>query len=179
MQRGDLLAYGVNMAAGIDAPPTLIPPPLWSVARPHFGFDKPTIHYGRPRYTLPAPEAGTVTGLPKGLRLHGVRIKSAALAASPMPAAAPKIPSTGAPGRPTSMHLIRVEHRRRLDAGEAHESLAEEAKHLATWLAQQHPAAPQPTTKTVENAIREAHRRRATRPQNTPPKYPPEIKRTQ
>jgi len=170
MQRGDLLAYGVNMAAGIDAPPTLIPPHLWTVARPHFGFDKPTILYGRPRsYTLPAPEAGTVTGLPKGLTLRGVRIKSAALAASPMPAAAPEILSTGAPGRPTSMHLIKPEHRRRLDKGEAHESLADEARYLAAWLAQQHPTAPQLTPKAIENAIREAHRQRATRP----PKFSP------
>jgi hypothetical protein len=215
MQRGDLLAYGVNMAAGIDAPPTLIPPHFWLVARPHFGFDKPTIHYGRPRsYTLPAPEAGIVTGLPRGLTLRGVRIKSAALAASPMPAAAPEILSsgcaagilaeeaailarwlasahpnapatpptpapatpptpaeifsTGMPGRPSSKHFIRAEHQRRLDEGEAHESVADEAKHLAAWLAQQHPTAPQPTLKTVMNAIRTAHRQRATRPKIPP-----------
>ena len=174
MQRGDLLACGVNMAAGIDAPPTLIPPHLWAVARPHFGFDKPTIHYGRPRsYTLPAPEAGTVTGLPKGLTLRGVRIKSArggadassaALAASPMPAAAPEILSTGAPGRPSSMHFIRAEHQRRLDEGEARERVAEEAKHLVAWFIEAHPTAPQPTAKTIENAIRAEHRQRANRP---------------
>jgi len=92
----------------------------------------------------------------------------------PLPASPPEpalIISSGAPGRPTAMHLIRSEHRRRLDAGEAHESLADEARYLAAWLARQHPAAPQPTAKTVENAIREAHRQRATRP----PKFSPEI----
>ena len=92
--------------------------------------------------------------------------------AEPLPASPPEpalIISSGAPGRPTSMHLIRSEHRRRLDAGEAHESLADEARYLAAWLARQHPAAPQPTPKTVENAIREAHRQRATRP----PKFSP------
>ena len=94
--------------------------------------------------------------------------------AEPLPASPPEpalIASTGAPGRPTSMHLIRREHQRRLDAGEAHESLADEARYLATWFAQQHPTAPQPTTKTIANSVREAHRRRATRP----PKFSPEI----
>jgi len=93
--------------------------------------------------------------------------------AEPLPASPPEpalIVSSGAAGRPSSMHLIRREHRRRLDAGEAHESLADEARYLAIWLAQQHPMAPQPTAKTVENAIREAHRRRATRPPEIPPR---------
>jgi hypothetical protein len=94
--------------------------------------------------------------------------------AEPLPASPPAlIVSTGAPGRPTSMHIVRSEHRRRLDKGEAHESLAAEAGHLATWLAQQHPTAPQPTPKAIENAIREAHRRRATRPPEIPPRNTP------
>jgi hypothetical protein len=93
--------------------------------------------------------------------------------AEPLPASPPEpaLISSGAPGRPSSMHLIRAEHQRRLDEGEAHESLAAEAGHLATWLAQQHPTAPQPTPKAIANGIRAAHRQRATRP----PKYPPEI----
>jgi hypothetical protein len=98
----------------------------------------------------------------------------ARMRAEPLPASPPEpalIVSSGAAGRPSAMHLIRREHRRRLDAGEAHESLAAEARYLAAWLAQQHPMAPQPTTKTIENAIREAHRQRA----NRPPKYPHEI----
>jgi len=114
-----------------------------------------------------------------GVDLFDIRVAPAsATPPTPAPATPPapaEILSTGAPGRPSSMHLIRAEHRRRLDAGEAHESLAAEARYLAAWLAQQHPTAPRATAKTVENAIREAHRRRATRP----PKYPPEIKRAQ
>jgi len=91
----------------------------------------------------------------------------ARMRAEPLPASPPEpvqIVSTGAPGRPTAMHLIKPEHRRRLDAGEAHESLADEARHLAAWLARQHPTAPRLTPKAIENAIREAHRQRATRP---------------
>jgi len=94
--------------------------------------------------------------------------------AEPLPASPPEpalIVSTGAPGRPSAMHFIRAEHQRRLDKGEAHESLADEARYLAHWLAQHHPEAPRPTAKTIENAIREAHRQRATRP----PKFSPEI----
>jgi hypothetical protein len=76
----------------------------------------------------------------------------------------PEILSTGAPGRPTSMHLIRPEHQRRLDAGEAHDAVASEARHLAAWFGEKHSKAPQPTAKAIENAIRDAHRQRATRP---------------
>jgi len=95
----------------------------------------------------------------------------ARMRAEPLPASPPAlIVSTGAPGRPTSMHIVRSEHRRRLDKGEAHESLADEARCLAAWLAQRHPMAPQPTPKAIENAIREAHRRRATRAPEIPPK---------
>lgn len=79
-------------------------------------------------------------------------------------AAPPEIISTGAPGRPTSMHLIRSEHRRRLDAGEAHDAVAAEARHLEAWFRKAHPMAPQPTAKAIENAIRTEHRQRAARP---------------
>jgi len=79
-------------------------------------------------------------------------------------AAPPEIISTGAPGRPTSMHLIRPEHGRRLDACEAHGAVADESRHLAAWLREKHPNAPPLTPKAIENAIRTEHRRRATRP---------------
>ncbi len=102
-------------------------------------------------------------------------VRRAFPAAAPKPEAAavrlgtdgappPEIVSTGAPGRPTSMHLIRPEHRRRLDAGEAHDAVADEARHLAAWFAEAHPKAPQPTAGTIANAIRAAHRQRASRP---------------
>jgi hypothetical protein len=190
MQRGDLLAYGVNMAAGAHAPPTPIQPHLWGVAKPHFGFDSPTTSYlGRRSYTMPAPEAGTVTGLPGGLRLRAVRIKAArpsnmvdpsgalaargpadaslaVLAASPVPGGSPEISATGAPGRPTSMHVVRDEHARRLMSGAAKAAVSAEASHLADWFRAAYPKAPSLTAKTIENAIREAHRQ----PRPNPPK---------
>jgi hypothetical protein len=113
-----------------------------------------------------------------GVRLFGIRVAPAAALQRATPAGEPKandnaadagappaeILATGTPGRPTSMHLIRAEHRRRLDAGEAHHSVAEEARHLAAWFAAAHPNAPQPTPKTIENGIRATHRQHAHRP---------------
>lgn len=96
MQKGDLLAYAVNMAAGVHAPPTLIQPHLWGVAKPHFGFDKPTYGLGRRSYTMPPPEAGSVSGLPGGARLYAVRITHA-------PPAGPSAPVEPAPAAGTAL----------------------------------------------------------------------------
>jgi hypothetical protein len=65
---------------------------------------------------------------------------------------------TGAPGRPTPIHLIVAEHRRRLDSGEAEITTTAEAKHLADWLKLAHPNAPPLTPKTIQNRIRAEHR---------------------
>ena len=74
----------------------------------------------------------------------------------------PEIYSTGAPGRPTSWHLVAAECRRRWAAGERHghvragvqrESSMEWARTLLAWLQQQHPQAPQLTLKTIKNQI--------------------------
>ncbi len=73
------------------------------------------------------------------------------------PAAA--IYRTGAAGRPTSMPFIIREHSRRLAAGEAHGSAADEAKCLAAWFQTAHPEAVHPSVKTIKNKIAEDHRR--------------------
>jgi hypothetical protein len=67
----------------------------------------------------------------------------------------------GAPGRPSSMGLVRVEHAARWDRGEAHESIGAEAQALAAWLKRQHPKAPPLTAKTIRNTLGAEHRRRA------------------
>jgi hypothetical protein len=67
------------------------------------------------------------------------------------------VPRTGTAGRPSSMHLVHPEHRRRIEAGEAHASLAAEAKHLREWLRQTHPEAPLPGANALQNAIRYDH----------------------
>jgi hypothetical protein len=65
---------------------------------------------------------------------------------------------TGAPGRPTPIHLIVAEHRRRLDNGKAEISVTAEAEHLAGWFKLAHPNAPPLAPKTIQNRIRAEHR---------------------
>ncbi|KQZ29154.1 hypothetical protein ASD50_18355 [Mesorhizobium sp. Root552] len=63
-------------------------------------------------------------------------------------------PITGAPGRPTSMHLVEAEFQRRAGAGLLNGSLRTESDHLAKWLANNHLSMPQTTSKTIQNRIR-------------------------
>jgi hypothetical protein len=67
---------------------------------------------------------------------------------------------TGAPGKPSGIGVVEREHRRRMDAGEAFESVRQEASHLKDWLDRTYPEAPATTAKTIENRIRAAHRQR-------------------
>jgi len=62
--------------------------------------------------------------------------------------------TTGAPGRPTSRHLVEPEAKRRIAAGDVPERLAEFAKSLSGWLSGKHPTATPMTGKTIENLIR-------------------------
>ncbi len=65
---------------------------------------------------------------------------------------------TGAQGRPSPIQLIEREAERRRASGEALEKLTDEARYLSDWCARQHPNAPTPTSKTIENRIRPDHR---------------------
>ncbi len=67
---------------------------------------------------------------------------------------------TGAPGRPTSMHLVEAEFDARCVRSEVAASLAEEARYLADWLRSAHPSAPPLTDKTIKNNLRVAYRQR-------------------
>ena len=71
---------------------------------------------------------------------------------------------TGAPGRPSPIHIVEAEHRRRLEAGVAEFRVTNEAKYLAEWL-KEYSALPPLTPKTIENRIRANHRA-AKSPQN-------------
>jgi hypothetical protein len=65
---------------------------------------------------------------------------------------------TGAPGRPTSMHLILGELSRRIEEGEALEpTKAAMARVLQEWLISNHEGVPQPTVRTIENRIAETY----------------------
>ena len=67
---------------------------------------------------------------------------------------------TGAPGRPTSMHLVEQEWRDRWQRGDAETGIGAEAEALAEWLRTEHPDTPQLTPKTIKNRLRHKHRRR-------------------
>ena len=67
---------------------------------------------------------------------------------------------SGAPGRPTSMHLVETEFDARCARSEVASSLAEEARYLADWLRSAHPNAPPLTDKTIKNNLRAAYRQR-------------------
>jgi hypothetical protein len=71
---------------------------------------------------------------------------------------APAIRQTGAPGRPTSMHLVEAEHRARWNRGEAETSIGAEANILSVWLQNNHPDAPPLTAKTIRNRLSAEHR---------------------
>jgi hypothetical protein len=78
----------------------------------------------------------------------------------------PQIRHTGAPGRPSSMHLVEAEYRARWDRGEAETSIGAEAEMLAEWLWKKHPDVPQLTPKTIANRLRHEHRERIAKARN-------------
>jgi hypothetical protein len=69
------------------------------------------------------------------------------------------VAGSGAPGRPTSMHLVRSEFESRKKMGTLNlASLKQQSKDLSDWLAKNYPSAPQLTEKTIENNIRSEYR---------------------
>ncbi|MGI4951925.1 MAG: hypothetical protein ACRYGM_08970 [Janthinobacterium lividum] len=73
-------------------------------------------------------------------------------------AAAPSDYSTGLAGRQTSRHLALEEMKRRAQSGELKSSLTAECKHLAAWLIDKHPKAPNPAAKALANFLRDKYR---------------------
>jgi hypothetical protein len=77
-----------------------------------------------------------------------------------------QIHHTGAPGRPSSMHLVEAEYRARWHRGEAEASIGAEAKTLAEWLQNKHPDVPRLKPKSIANRLRREHRERIANAQN-------------
>ena len=69
---------------------------------------------------------------------------------------------SGAPGRPTSIQVVKAEFQRRKKCGQVASTLGAEAKTLVDWLIQKHPEAPRLTSKTIMNRLREDYRRHIT-----------------
>lgn len=78
----------------------------------------------------------------------------------PAPAVISQPPTgTGAPGRPTSMHLIEAEFERRAVSRQLAAAVSREAAALHEWMKQTHPGLPLPLPHTIENKIRGDYRR--------------------
>ena len=92
----------------------------------------------------------------KGIRWARLMVPKSQIAAIwPFDMASPR---SGAPGRPTSMHIIEAEFERLRAAGELPSTLAETARNLAEWLKRTYPTYPPATAKTIETRIRAAFR---------------------
>ena len=72
--------------------------------------------------------------------------------------ARPYAPPRSRVGRPSAKDQILGELAQRLASGQAHRTLAHEAKQLARWFAERYPDQNPPKEGTIENQIREAHR---------------------
>lgn len=75
---------------------------------------------------------------------------------APLPA--PDTYRSGAQGRPSNMHHIVAEFRRRVDKGETFPSLAQACRDLARWFATTHPLAKAPGESAIGNHLRPAYR---------------------
>ncbi len=70
----------------------------------------------------------------------------------------PVLLSTGAPGRPTSMHLVKAKLKERGDRRENLPTCKAEAEWLSVWLTREHPGNPPVLPKTLQNTIAEQYR---------------------
>ena len=75
---------------------------------------------------------------------------------------------TGVAGRPTSRDLALQEMNRRASDGNLCKTLAAEVRALRDYLQTFHPSAPQPKQKSLENSLREQHRRLSQTASNRP-----------
>lgn len=76
-----------------------------------------------------------------------------------LPAQHTDIFRSGAPGRPTIMHLVFLQMQTRHKDGELCLTLASESRALKQWAKEHHPEAPQPTEKTIQNRVRQEYHR--------------------
>jgi hypothetical protein len=65
---------------------------------------------------------------------------------------------TGAPGAPSSSHLVLQELKKRIESGRVEQSLRRQAEVLAEWLKENHPNLRTMTPGTIENSVREIWR---------------------
>jgi hypothetical protein len=83
----------------------------------------------------------------------GARLLVSAADAASMRSQKLPIQKTGAPGRPSSMHLVLAENARKDEAGEIAPTCAARARELEAWLKTTHPEAPPLRWKSIRNVL--------------------------
>jgi hypothetical protein len=102
--------------------------------------------------TVSIPTPGNEEGIWASVRVNEAQLRAALQPQDAGGSPAPRpIVSSGAAGRPTSMHLILAEERRLIAAGTDIKSMNALAEHLSEWLTREHPDAPSATAKTIKN----------------------------
>ncbi|AOG04380.1 hypothetical protein [Bosea sp. RAC05] len=95
------------------------------------------------------------------LRADVAKLWPFAQAGGDLPDPYPLTYRSGGPGRPSSMHLVEAEFRRRCALATVEVSMAKESVYLAAWLRSAHPTAPPLTPKTIQNRLLSAFRAHA------------------
>lgn len=130
------------------------------------------LHFGDALYLRSYPylgEQGWARGTGDSLRLRGKGRWTRLMVAKDdvarlwpfapsAPVGADEVMRTGAPGRPSSMQVLRAEFARRVAEEQIAPSLAGEARALRDWFQREHPRAPCPAQTSTENGLREAYR---------------------
>jgi hypothetical protein len=101
--------------------------------------DHPLLVSFRSTNQLPSPQKGNATP-------------------SNLPSEKPDLGRNGAPGRPSYMHLVGEEFKRRRDAGRLEPSLTKEAAALAAWFRTAHPKVSPLQAKSISNRLRDLYR---------------------
>ena len=152
------------------------PVPLWVEGRPGKGMSRREVTQDELRHLRLYPERDELSG--GGLKFVGLLFFNAAerlpvdemkgsdnaAASTATDTSKPDPYRTGSPGRPTIKHKILDEFQKRVGLNTFHLTLASEAEELRKWAKKEHPDAPCPTLKTIENLIRDEHRRAKTAP---------------
>lgn len=87
------------------------------------------------------------------LRADVAKLWAFAQAGGELPDLDPLSYRSGGPGRPSSVHLVEAEFRRRCALATVEGSMAKESVYLAAWLQSAHPNAPPLTPKTITNRL--------------------------
>ncbi len=137
LQKGELVAVGYDTRSGADSKPAIVAPDRWRVLKPDFQNS---------------------LAKASNLSLEGVRVfRDRRVLDSHLDEIDPF--RSGMPGRTTAKHKIVAEFQRRVSANQALPSLAAEARELLNWLLRTYPEAPRTSARTIENQLRDLHRR--------------------